>query len=301
MSKFRVITDGSGDLTPELIKERDITVVPFYVMLGSGDYLKQDVDIGTREFYEWMVSHPGVYPKSSTPSTQDFLKVFREVAEAGDQAICICITEKFSNSYQTARIALELLREDYPDAKIAVYNSMVNTVLQGLYVLEACDLRDAGFELDEAVKRLEEIRPTGRIFFTIGSMSYLSIGGRIGKLAGKVSTVLGIRPIITLKEGEIFPSGVCRGRGKSLDKVINVSREYLKQTCSSADELSIAVGYGYDYNEAAEFQARISALLDELGLSKADIPIRLISSVIAVHTGPYPLGIGVLRKARLDK
>ena len=154
MSKFRVITDGSGDLTPELIKERDITVVPFYVMLGSGDYLKQDVDIGTREFYEWMVSHPGVYPKSSTPSTQDFIKVFREVAEAGDQAICICITEKFSNSYQTARIAIELLREDYPDAKIAVYNSMVNTVLQGLYVLEACDLRDAGFELDEAVRRL---------------------------------------------------------------------------------------------------------------------------------------------------
>ena len=78
MSKFRVITDGSGDLSPELIKERDITVVPFYVMLGSGDYLKQDADIGTPEFYEWMVSHPGVYPKSSTPSTQDYLKVFRE-------------------------------------------------------------------------------------------------------------------------------------------------------------------------------------------------------------------------------
>lgn len=300
MSKFRVITDGSGDLSPELIKERDITVVPFYVMLGSGDYLKQDADIGTPEFYEWMVSHPGVYPKSSTPSTQDYLKVFREVAEAGEQAICICITEKFSNSYQTARIALQLLREDYPDAKIAVYNSMVNTVLQGLYVLEACDLRDAGFELDEAVRRLEEIRPTGRIFFTIGSMSYLSIGGRIGKLAGKVSTVLGIRPIITLKEGEIFPTGVCRGRGKSLDKTLNVAREYLKENFSSGEPLSIAVGYGYDYNEAAEFQGRVAALLDELGIPHGEIPIRLISSVIAVHTGPYPLGMGVLRKARLD-
>ena len=250
--------------------------------------------------YKRQVSHPGVYPKSSTPSTQDYLKVFREVAEAGEQAICICITEKFSNSYQTARIALQLLREDYPDAKIAVYNSMVNTVLQGLYVLEACDLRDAGFELDEAVRRLEEIRPTGRIFFTIGSMSYLSIGGRIGKLAGKVSTVLGIRPIITLKEGEIFPSGVCRGRGKSLDKTLNVAREYLKENFSSGEPLSIAVGYGYDYNEAAEFQGRVAALLDELGIPHGEIPIRLISSVIAVHTGPYPLGMGVLRKARLD-
>ena len=155
-------------------------------------------------------------------------------------------------------------------------------------------------ELDEAVKRLEEIRPTGRIFFTIGSMSYLSIGGRIGKLAGKVSTVLGIRPIITLKEGEIFPSGVCRGRGKSLDKTLSVAREYLRENFTSADEFDIAVGYGYDYNEAAEFQGRVAALLDELGIPHGEIPIRLISSVIAVHTGPYPLGMGVLRKARLD-
>ena len=176
---------------------------------------------------------------------------------------------------------------------------MVNTGLQGLYVLEAGDLRDAGFELDEAVRRLEEIRPTGRIFFTIGSMSYLSIGGRIGKLACKVSTVLGIRPIITLKDGEIVTSGGCRGRGKSLDKTLNVAREYLKENFSSGEPLSIAVGYGYDYNEAAEFQGRVAALLDELGIPHGEIPIRLISSVIAVHTGPYPLGMGVLRKARL--
>ena len=145
-------------------------------------------------------------PQELDPSTQDFPKgVQRESRRPATRRSASVSPEKFSNSYQTARIALELLREDYPDAKIAVYNSMVNTVLQGLYVLEACDLRDAGFELDEAVKRLEEIRPTGRIFFTIGSMSYLSIGGRIGKLAGKVSTVLGIRPIITLKEGRDLP------------------------------------------------------------------------------------------------
>lgn len=69
-------------------------------------------------------------------------------------------------------------------------------------------------------------------------------------------------------------------------------------SCSSC--ASIAVGYGYDYNEAAEFQGRVAALLDELGIPHGEIPIRLISSVIAVHTGPYPLGMGVLRKARLD-
>ena len=73
-----------------------------------------------------------------------------------------------------------LLREDYPDAEITVINTMVNTVLQGLMVLEACNMRDAGVGYAEAVERLYEIRPTGRIFFTIGSIDYLAHGGRIG-------------------------------------------------------------------------------------------------------------------------
>ena len=299
--RFAVISDGSCDFSREEADRLSVTLVPFYVSFDDKTYRREGVDVEVRDFYQEMVEHPGVYPKSSMPSVDDYIQVFRPLAAAGTPALCVCITTKFSGSYNCASTAAGLLREEYPDWELRVMDSRVNTVLQGEVVREAVRLRDEGCGLEEACRRLEAVIPTGRIIFTIGSMSYLSIGGRIGKLAGKVSTVLGIRPIITLKEGEIFPSGVCRGRGKSLDKVINVSREYLKQTFSSADELSIAVGYGYDYNEAAEFQARISALLDELGLSKADIPIRLISSVIAVHTGPYPLGIGVLRKARLDK
>ena len=301
MGDFRVITDGSGDLPAEVIKARGITMINFFVMLGSGDYLEQNVDIGEDEFYEWMVAHPGVYPKSSTPSTQDYLKVFKEVAEAGEKAIVICITEKFSNSYQTARIALDLLHEDYPDAEITVINSMINTVLQGLMVLEACEMRDAGVSYSDAIERLYEIRPTGRIFFTVGGIDYLSHGGRIGRLAGKVSGALGIRPVITLKEGEIFLGGVARGRAKTLDKTLKNTREYLKETFTDRSEFDVAIGYGYDYNEAVEFRARVQSLLDELGFTGGEeIPVTHISSVIAVHTGPYPLGIGIIKKARLD-
>lgn len=301
MGDFRVITDGSGDIPADVIKSRDITVINFYVLLGSGEYLEQNVDIGDDEFYEWMVAHPGVYPKSSTPSTQDYLKLFTQVAQAGEKAIVLCITEKFSNSYQTACIALDLLREDYPDAEITVINSMVNTVLQGLMVLEACNMRDAGVGYTEAVERLYEIRPTGRIFFTIGSMDYLAAGGRIGRLAGKVSRVLGIRPVITLKEGEIFLGGMGRGRAKTLDKVLSNTREYLEKTFTSRDQFEICLGYGYDYNEAVEFRSRLEALLEELGLGGDDeIHITHISSVIAVHTGPYALGVGIIAKARLD-
>ena len=296
MADFRVITDGSADLSDDIVKARDITVVPFYVLLGSGEYLKQGEDVSSKAFYDWMVANPGVFPKSSTPSTQDYVEVFTEVAKAGEKAICICITQKFSNSYQTAKIALNMVLDDYPGANITVINSMVNTVLQGLVVLEACDLRDAGVSYADAIGKIEDIRPSGRIFFTVGGIDYLAKGGRIGKLAGKVSAALSIRPIITLKEGEIFPSGIVRGREKSIEKTLNVAKQYLIETFDKADDMAMSIGYGHDYNEAIAFKARLEEMLASIGLAM-DVPIRHIGAVIGVHTGPHPLGIGVVKRA----
>ena len=243
-----------------------------------------------------MVSNPNLFPKSAAPSVADYEQVFEVSAAKGEKVQCLCITTKFSASYQSASIAKDLILEKYPEADICVIDTMCNTVLQGLVVAEACNLRDLGYSLDDAVNKLYEILDTGRIFFTIGSIEYLSIGGRIGKLAGKVSAVLGIRPIITLSDGEIHSSGICRGRLKSVDKVLNVAKEYLRSNFKSPDELSISIGYGYNYDEALTFRGRVHALLDELSL-RVDVPIYRIGAVIGVHTGPFPLGIGVLRKA----
>ena len=93
-----------------------------------------------------------------------------------------------------------MILEDYKDAKITVIDSTVNTVLQGLYVKEACRLRDLGLGYEEIVEAILPIRETGRIFFTIGSIDYLKHGGRIGKLKGLAASALKIKPLITLKE-----------------------------------------------------------------------------------------------------
>jgi len=296
MQKFKVVTDGSADLSNEIVRERDITVVPFYVMLGEGEYLRQGIDIDTPTFYSWMIGNPTKFPKSAAPSAQDYLEVFVKAAEAGEKVICVCITCKFSSSYQSAAIARTMVLDDYPEASITVIDSTVNTVLQGQFVLEACDLRDAGLGYEEAVGRLESIKSTGRIFFTIGSMDYLSVGGRIGKLAGKVSSMLNIKPIIALREGEIHAAGVARGRLKSLDKVLNVAREYLSENFRTGDDFSITVGYGSDREEAVRFRDRVSEMLKSLKLG-TEVPIRMIGAVIGVHTGPYPLGVGILKRS----
>ena len=294
---FHIISDGSCDLPVQLTGEKGITVVPFYVSFDDTNYLRENVDIGIRDFYQQMVERKGVYPKSSMPSTQDYVDVFRPFAKQGMPVICICITTKFSGSMQSAVAARELVLEEYPRAEITVIDSCINTVLQGLYVLEAVKLRDAGTGYQEAVARLEQIKSTGRIFFTVGDMEYLKHGGRIGKVAAVAGSVLGIRPVITLKNGEIQPPRKRQGQKKTNEKSLELLINYIKDSGKEADAFSIAVGFGYDIEEGTAFRDHALEVLRGKGLDVKEIPTYQIGATIGVHTGPYPLGFGVIEKA----
>ena len=297
--KIQIITDGSCDLPKELTKEKDIKVVPFYVSFDGETYLKEMEELDIREFYQKMVDHPDVFPKTSMPSVDDYYQVFEPLAKEGVPVICICITTKFSGSMQSATTARDMILEQYPDARIKVIDATVNTVLQGLYVLEACRLRDLGWEYDRLVKRILEIRESGRIFFTIGSIDYLKHGGRVGKLAGIAGSALKIKPLITLKAGEIFNSGISRNREKSMLKVIDMLKEYLDEVHAKPGEYSFAVGFGYDYEEACRFKEKLRDLVKErLGID--EITIYQIGATIGVHTGPYPIGVGIIHRADVE-
>lgn len=298
---FHIISDGSCDLPVEVCREKNITVVPFYVSFDGEQYLKENVEISVREFYQQMVEKKGVYPKSSMPSVQDYVDAFMPYAAAGIPVVCICITTKFSGSMQSALNARAIVREDYSAAEITVINATVNTVLQGQLVLEAVELRDNGVSYQAAVARLEEIKSTARIFFTVGDMEYLKHGGRIGKVAALTGSVLGIRPVITLKQGEIFPSGIGRSRRRTAEKALELLLNYLKGSALGVRCYSIAVGYGYDYEEAVLFRDHMMEVLKNRGYDTEEIPVYQIGATIGVHTGPYPLGIGIIEKGIHDR
>ncbi|MBR6476918.1 MAG: DegV family protein [Lachnospiraceae bacterium] len=298
---FHIVTDGSCDLPVELAEEKNLTVVPFYVSFDDKNYKKENVEIGIRDFYQEMVDNPKVYPKSSMPSVQDFYEAFKPFAEAAMPVICICITTKFSGSMQSAVTAREMILEEYPEAKVHVIDSRINTVLQGIYTLEAVRIRDAGWDYEKAIARLEEIRDTGRIFFTVGDMEYLKHGGRIGKVAGVAGSLLGIRPVITLKQGEIFPSGIGRSRKGTTQKAIDLLIAYLKEQTLSPDKFTVCIGFGYDVEEGKAFRERAYEALKAAGLDlKEEIALYQIGATISVHTGPYPLGFGVVEKSIHD-
>ncbi len=294
--KIRIISDGSCDLGEKLTAAQDITVVPFYVSFDGITYKKEMVELDVREFYQKMVDNPTVFPRTSMPSVDDYYRVFETSAKDGEQVICICITAKFSGSMQSAVTAADMILEKYPGARIAVIDSTFDTVLQGLYVLEACRLRDLGWEYGRMVSRLENIRESGRIFFTVGSIDYLKHGGRIGKLAALAGSTLKIKPIITLKEGEIFNSGIVRNRQKSMKKVEERLKAFIEERNIRPGEYSFCIGYGYDYEEACQFRDMLAALAKErLGID--EIMVHQIGATIGVHTGPYPLGVGIVKRA----
>ena len=296
--KVQIVSDGSLDLPQEITDAHDIEVVPFYVSFNGETYQKEIEEIGIREFYQEMVDHPDVFPKSSMPSVDDFYQTFVKSAKENIPVICICITAKFSGSLQSATTAKDMILEEYPEAKIAVIDSTFDTVLQGLFVLEACRLRDLGLEYEQITEALLSIRESGRIFFTIGSIDYLKHGGRIGKLAGIAASALKIKPIITLKEGEIFNSGITRSRQKSMQKVVEMTEKYLDEVQAKPGEYSFCIGYGYDYEEAVGFREMLKDLIRErLGIE--EIGIYQIGATIGVHTGPYPIGIGIVRHAEV--
>lgn len=294
--RIQIISDGSLDLPRDLTDRLDVKVVPFYVSFDSETYQKEIDELDIREFYQEMVDHPDVFPKTSMPSVDDYYRVFLPLAKEGVAVICICITSKFSGSLQSATTARDMILEECPGARLTVIDATVNTVLQGLYVMEVCRLRDLGFSYERIVERSLAIRESGRIFFTIGNIDYLRHGGRIGKVAGVAGSVLKLKPLITLKEGEIFSSGIARSREKSMEKVVDLLRAYMDERAVQPGEYSFAIGFGYDYEEACRFRDMLTDLVRErLGID--EIGIYQIGATIGVHTGPYPLGVGIIKRS----
>ena len=294
--QFQIISDGSCDLPPELTAKKQIRVIPFYVSFDGTNYRKELEEIGIREFYQEMVNRKGVYRRSSLPSVQDYMDAFLPYAKAGIPMLVLCISTKLSGSMQSALSARELILEDYPDAKIRVIDTTLCTVLQGLLVLEAAAMQERGAGFEETAERIEAIKSTGRIFFTVGNLEYLQAGGRIGRVAGIAGSLLGIRPVITMKEGEIFPSGISRSRRKTLEKTIDLLRDCLQACGGAVKKYSLAAGFGYDREEAEEYRRLVVERLEGL-ISLEELPLYQIGATIGVHTGPYPLGLGILERA----
>lgn len=294
---FCVISDGSCDLPEDIVKKKEIDIVHFLVSFDGNQYKKEGVEIELSEFYQRMVDEPNTYPMTAAPSPQDFYTLFERRAKEGSDILCVCISTKLSSSLQSARIAKEMLKDAYPDIRVEVLNSLSCTLMQGAYLLEVCRLRDKGCTLDETIEVMQKLIKSGRILFTVGNLDYLHHGGRIGKVTAIAGTLLNVKPLITLEDGEIHSSGIKRGRKSSLNGVIDLLISYLKEYCCTPNDCTILIGYCYNTKEAESFRDMTMERLKNIFGAISPLSLCRIGATIGVHAGPYSIGYGIIQRS----
>ena len=288
---YKIVSDSACDLSKEYLDKHDVTIVPLSVSFDGETYYRDGVDITRDECYQRMVDDPKLFPKTSLPSVESYADVFRSFVEQGFPVVCFTITTLFSGSYNSAINAKSLVLEDYPDANICVIDSKQNTVTQALLIDQFVRMLEDGLSFEQAMSKLDALMASARIFFTVGSLDYLKMGGRIGKVATAATGKLGVKPVIIMKDGDICLGGIGRNRNKLKNSVLQVAKKYLDE--NNKDNFIVSVGYGYDKEEGFEFMKEVESTLDVKLDSETNVAIGIVS---AVHTGPYPIGLGVIRK-----
>ena len=288
---YKIVSDSACDLSKEYLEKHDVTIVPLSVSFDGETYYRDGVDITRDECYQRMVDDPKLFPKTSLPSVESYADVFRSFVEQGFPVVCFTITTLFSGSYNSAMNAKSLVEEDYPDANICVIDSKQNTVTQAWLIDQFVRMLEDGLSFEQAMSKLDALMASARIFFTVGSLDYLKMGGRIGKVATAATGKLGVKPVIIMKDGDIGLGGIGRNRNKLKNSVLQVAKKYLDE--NNKDNFIVSVGYGYDKEEGFQFMKEVESTLNVKLDSETNVAIGIVS---AVHTGPYPIGLGVIRK-----
>ncbi|MDL2248079.1 DegV family protein [Tyzzerella sp. OttesenSCG-928-J15] len=285
MTDFKIISDSSCDLPVETLEKYDISLVPYMATFNGVDYYKEGVDIALEEFYE-KLRQKGVFPKTSLPPIQDYVDIFRPYLEKGIDVLCVCLTSKFSGSYQSATNAANMLLEEFPERQIKVIDSYLVTYLQGLLVMDIAEYKAEGKTMDEISDIVDTYKKDSYIFVTVDSLSHLQNGGRIGKATALAGSLLNIKPIISYEDGELNAHSKVRGRKKALHEIVNISEGILK---GKADEYRIvALHNGYE-----EDAKELVTCMAERNLTVSSI--QKVGITISVHIGPTAAAIIFLR------
>ncbi len=291
MKDFQIFSDSSCDCPKELMEKYQITRIPYYVSFDQQVYKKEIEELSIPDFYDQLTSEK-IFPKTSLPSIEDYCNFFKTALDQGKDVLCFCLSSKFSGSYQSAVTAQNILSEKYPDAAIYIVDSITATGAQGLTVLQAAKLKERGCSITETYEKIQDLKETSRIMFTVGTLEYLQKGGRVGKVSALAGNLLNLKPLIVLHDKELFPAGTVRGRNKSLTKIISMTEEYFKEHQLSYDDYDFCVAVGLEYEDANKVKEATEALIGR----EISYPLFQIGVTIGTYTGPDAVGVCFIKK-----
>ena len=223
---FRLVTDGTCDLSPAVALERDIPVIPFKVSVGNEDFRPYNGDPGLKntfsigEFYARMRAQENTHTSQINP--EDYIRYFTPMLEAGEDVLYLAFSSGLSGSCQNAMLAARELEEKYPGRRLEVVDTLCASLGEGLLVWLVDDQRKSGASLDQARDYALALRKRIVHAFTVDDLNFLRRGGRLSGAAAVLGTMLSIKPILDVNaEGKLAVFDKVQGRKRALKALVD--------------------------------------------------------------------------------
>ena len=267
---IQIVTDSASDITLKQAEEMNVQIVPLTILFEDG-VCPQETDEDFQIFYEKLIKENGL-PKTSQPTPNKYLEIFRLAKEVGDEVLVITLSGGVSGTVQSAKLAKDLAEYE----RIEIIDSKQAILTQRMLVEYAVKLRDEGKTLDEITALVLKQREKLTVFGMLDTLTYLKKGGRIPASMALLGNLLRIKPVIILKDSVLEQLGKARGR-----------KDGLKMLCAQMEQaeidLSFPVYFGYtlDPEPTKQFQAEM-----EQKFQLKNTKLYPVGGVIGTHVGP---------------
>ncbi|MEB3129902.1 DegV family protein [Bacillus paralicheniformis] len=274
-----LLADSAADLPKSFYDEHHISFIPLKVLLDEKEY-DDLLTIQPLDVYEAM--REGKAPKTSQPSMMRFKNAFRELAGENKPALYIAFSSELSGTYQTAVMAANEVKEEFPDFDLRIIDSKCASLGYGLAVKHALKLATNGNTIQEIETSVKDFCEHLEHIFTVDDLTYLARGGRISKASAFVGGLLNIKPLLHVEDGKLVPLEKIRGKKKLLKRMI----ELMKERSVDLSGQTVGISHGDDEETAEEVKRMIEA-----EFQPGEIVVNMVGSAVGAHSGPGTLAV----------
>ncbi len=283
MRDFVILTDSCCDLTDKMARELELEVLPLSLQMGGQLYHNylDGRDIGFESFYARI--RQGEAATTAAVSVGEFEAAMRAHLEAGKDLLCINFSSALSTTYQSASIAANDLRDEFPEAKIFVVDSLCASLGQGLLVYLCAQEKRKGKTLEEVYTFAEETKGKICHWFTVDDLNHLKRGGRISAATALFGTMLAIKPVMHVDDGgHLVPVSKARGRKSSLSALV----DEMEKTALDPAHGTVFISHGDCEGDAL-------LVADEIHrrFGNRDVSLNFVGPVIGNHSGPGTIAL----------